>query len=367
MLAKPLGNWTVEDAESGPISESLAMRILARRLPKAELHVHFLGAIRRSFPFASDHPRAIAADYVNAKGFFSGLREVAASLLSADMFEAATHRVLEDAMNSGCRHVEMMTTPGELRHSPVPLGAALKAMGRAFDQKRRDVGLTGGLILETDRGDDPKAALGMVSDAMAARDAGVPVLGIGNDGDTLHPVLLFASAFELAKKEGFHTTCHLCTLQDVLEGLQLPLDRADHAYDLKGRPDLISRYKEAGLSITSAITACCFMAPGLFNQPSDHPADEFRRNGIPSCIGTDDPAFFQTDLAQEYFLAQQSYGWTRQEMLDMAMASLEMSWLDGGDRERRLAAWKAEGAGTLADPRTSKGPVHTERLANLRA
>jgi adenosine deaminase len=347
----------MDDAESGSISESLAMRILARRLPKAELHVHFLGAIRPSFPFASDHTRSVIDDYVNAKGFFSGLREVAASLLSEDMFEAATLRVLEEAMNAGCRHVEMMATPGELRLSPVPLGDALKAMGRAFDQKKRQVGLTGGLILETDRCDDPKAGLDMVADAMAARDAGVPVLGIGNDGDFLHPVSLFAPAFELAKKEGFHTTCHLCTLQDVLDGLQLPLDRVDHAYDLKGRPDLIARYKEAGLSITSGITACCFMGPGLFKQPSDHPADEFRRNGILSCIGTDDPAFYQTDLIQEYLLAQQSYGWTRQEMLDMAMASLEMAWIDGDDRERRLAAWRAEGAGTLADPRTSKGPV----------
>jgi adenosine deaminase len=153
MLSKPLGDWTVTDAESGSISESLAMRILARRLPKAELHVHFLGAIRASFPFASDRPRSVAADYVNAKGFFSGLREVAAGLLSADMFEAATLRVLEDAMNAGCRHVEMMTTPGELRHSPVPLRDALKAMGRAFEQKKRYGGLTGGLILETDRSD----------------------------------------------------------------------------------------------------------------------------------------------------------------------------------------------------------------------
>jgi len=357
-MSTPLKDRKEIDVEAGPISDALAMRILARRLPKAELHMHFLGSIRPSFPFTSNHPRSVAADYVNANGFFSGLRDVAASLLTTDMFEAATLRVLEDAMNCGCRHVEMFSTPGELRHSPVPLADALKAMGCAFDQMKRHVGLTGGLILETDRADDPKAGINMVHDAMRARDAGVPVVGIGNDGAFIHPVLQYAPAFELAKKNGFRTTCHICTPQDVLDGLQMPLDRVDHAYDLKGRPDLIEKYKAAGLSITSCVTACCFMGPGQFKQPTDHPTDELRRSGIPICLGTDDPAFFQTDLTQEYFLAQQTYGWTRQDMLDMAMASLEMAWIDGDDRERRLAAWRAEGAGTLADPRTSKGPIH---------
>lgn len=352
------GDWTHEQAEAGPIADSVAMQVLARRLPKAELHMHFLGAIRPSFPLASSAARSIAKDYAGAEGFFTGLRDVAAALSSEDMFEAATLRVLEVAMNSGCRHVEMMATPGELRHSPVPLADALKAIGRAFDQMKRHVGLTGGLILETDRTDDPKAAIHVVTDGIAARDAGVPVLGIGNDGDFLHSLLLFAPALELAKKEEFHTTCHLCTPQDVIDGLELPLDRADHAYDLKGRPELLSKYREAGIGITSGVTATCFMAPGLFKAASDHPVEEFRRSGVVTCLGTDDPAFFHTDLAQEYMLAQQAFGWTRQDMLDMAMASLEMAWIDDDDRESRLAEWRTEGAGTLSDPRTTRGVAH---------
>lgn len=357
MLSNAAVNPVEDRSQLGPLSDAVAMSTLARRLPKADLHVHFLGSIRPSFPFATGEPHRIAADYVDASGFFSGLRQVATSLVTADMFEAAALRTLANSVDCGCRHVEMFTTPGELAHSPVPLRDALAAMGRAFDQMNRDTGLTGGLILETDRCDDPKAALEMVGAAVKARDAGVPILGIGNDGDVMHPLMRFAPAFELAKKEGFRTTCHLCTQQDVLDGLELPLDRCDHAYALKGRPDLIERYKKAGLSITSCVTACCYMAPGLFPSPVDHPTDELRRAGIPICLGTDDPAFFQTDLAQEYLLAQQSYGWTRQEMLDMAMTSLEMSWIDGQDRESRLAAWRDEGARTLADPRTSRGPL----------
>ncbi|MBB5685715.1 adenosine deaminase family protein [Sphingobium boeckii] len=348
--------WTQEEAERGSIADSLALKMLARRLPKAELHMHFLGSIRNSFPFTAQAWDGAAKDYVNADGFFSGLRAMAAALTSEDMYEAATLHVLQDAIKCGCRHIEMFATPGELRCGPVPVSDALKAMGRAFDQIRRYHGVTGGLILATDRADDPAAGMGVVVDAMTARDAGVPVLGIGNDGDFVHPVRLFAPAFEYAKREGFRTTCHLCTPQDVIEGLDLPLDRADHAYDLKGRPDLIAKYREAGIGVTSCISCLCLMGPGIFPTPADHPVNEFRLAGLQTCLGTDDAAFFYTDLAQEYVIAQQAYSWSREELLEMAMASLEMSWIDGPDRDVRLVQWRAEAERSLADPRTSKVP-----------
>ncbi|MBB5685661.1 adenosine deaminase family protein [Sphingobium boeckii] len=347
--------WSIEQAETGPLAEAVAMQILARRLPKAELHMHFLGSLRHTFPATQSAYDRVAKDYVNADGFFSGLRDIAAALVTEDMFEAATIHALQDAVRCGCRHIEMMTTPGELRHSPVPVAKALRAMGRAFDEMKRHNGLSGGIILETDRADDPAVAMDVIVEAMAARDAGVPVVGIGNDGAFVHPVRLFAPALEFAKKEGFSTTCHICTPQDVMDGLDLPLDRADHACDLQGQPGLIAQYREAGIGITSAITANCFMAPGLFPSPFHHPVDEFRRAGLNTCLGTDDPAFFQTDLAQEYVLGQQAFSWTRQDMMDLAMMSLEMAWIEGADRDRRLAQWRAEAEGTLADPRTTKG------------
>ena len=359
MASESLGDWTTEQAEDGVLCDVQAMRVLARRLPKAELHVHFLGAVRRSFPFPCEAQRLLPDEYAGATDFFARLRHVAPGFTSADMFEAATLRILEENVNFGCVHVEMMVTPGEISLSQVPVAESLKAMGRAFDQMKRYTGLTGGIILATYRAADPAAAIQVVELAMAARDAGVPIPGIGNDGDVIHSVIAFAPALEYAKEQGFFVTCHLDTPQDVIEGLQLPLDRADHAYDLKGRPELLARYRERGISITSALSATHYIMPGVFESPADHPADEFRRSGIKTCLGTDDPSFVHTDIAQEYFVAQQSYGWTRREMYEMAMTSLEMAWLDAEGRDARLAQWRAAGAGLLEDPRTNKarGPA----------
>lgn len=354
MPNETLGDWTVEQAESGLLSDGHAMRILTRRLPKAELHVHFLGAIRRSFPFPDDTQRLMPDEYAGANDFFMRLRRVALGLNSADMFEVATLRILEENVNNGCVHVEMMVTPGEIGLSSVPVDQALRAMGRAFDQMKRYTGLTGGIILETDRAGDPAAGLQVVELAMSARDAGVPIPGIGNDGDLIGSVKAFIPALEYAKRQGFRTTCHLDTPQDVVDGLDLPLDRADHAYDLKGRLALQAQYRARGIAITSAVSGVSFMMPGVVTSPAIHPADEFRRNGILTCLGTDDPAFFHTDIAEEYAIAQQAYGWTRQDMLEMAMNSLEMAWFDGSDRDDWLSKWRAAGAALLEDPRSSK-------------
>ena len=348
------GEWTVEQAEAGTLSEMHALRVLARRLPKAELHTHFLGAIRRSYPFASRCQCFLPDEYGGANDFFARLRRVAPGLTNADMFEQATLRLLEENVNFGCVHVEMMATPGEISQSPVPLKDSLAAMGRAFDSMKERVGLTGGIILGTDRADDPLKGFEVVDLAVAAREAGVPIAGIGNDGDLINPVIAFAPAFEYAKKQGFMVTCHLDTPQDVREGLHLPLDRADHAYDLKGRPELIAAYKARNIPITCCLGACAYMMPGVMKSPADHPADELRRGGVRIALGTDDPAFFHTDISQEYSMAQQAYGWGRKDLIDVAMSSLDMAWIDPTDRSTRLAAWRAAAEGLLDDPRTTK-------------
>ncbi|MBB5685678.1 adenosine deaminase family protein [Sphingobium boeckii] len=357
MHSESYGDWTPEQAEAGVLSDAQAMRVLARRLPKAELHVHFLGAVRRSFPFADNSQRLLPDEYAGATDFFARLRQVAPSLTSAHMFEQATLRLLEEHINCGCVHVEVMATPGEIGFSPVPPIDALLAMGRAFEEIRRYTGVTGGIILGTDRADDPKRGFDVVELAMKARDAGAPVLGIGNDGDLINPVIDFAPALEFARKQGFHTTCHLDTPQDVIEGLALPLDRADHAYDLKGRPELMAQYKARNIPITSAPGAVAYMMPGVVKSPADHPADEFRRFGIKTSIGTDDPSFFHTDIAQEYLQAQQVYGWDRYDMVEVAMTSLEMAWIDPRDRDERLAAWRMAAEGLIEDPRSTRAPV----------
>ena len=60
MASESLGDWATQQAEQGALCDSQAMRVLARRLPKAALHVHFLSAVRRSFP-CSESPERLTA------------------------------------------------------------------------------------------------------------------------------------------------------------------------------------------------------------------------------------------------------------------------------------------------------------------
>jgi adenosine deaminase len=199
---------------------------------------------------------------------------------------------------------------------------------------------------------DSAISLGVetVEIASAARDRGVPVLGIGNDGLPTRSLTAFAPVFERARALGLRTTAHANKPQDVVEVLDLGLDRIDHAWELQGQPELQKRLALAGTPVTMAMSSCFIMLPGRFPTPASFPFDELRQVGVAVTLNVDDAAMFFTDSAQEYRLAADTYGYDAATLAEIALASLEAAWIDD-DREERLAAWRDEAMALVTDPR----------------
>jgi adenosine deaminase len=343
-------DWTAE--ERGPIPDELRLALLCRRLPRAELHIHLAGAFRASLigrPDARRGPDA-ALDYVDVETFFVRHKEIARSLKTADAVTAATEHVLAGAVDVGCRHVEVSINRAEFTHDAIEFDDILDAIGAGFASLYDRVGLTGGVIVAADRDSDIAIGLETVDLASAARDRGVPVLGIGNDGSPSRSLTEFAPVYERARARGLRTTAHANKPQDVVEVLDLGLDRIDHAWELQGRPELQRRAAEAGTPVTMALTGGYVMLPARFPTPASFPFDELRRAGVNVTLNVDDAAMFFTDSAQEYRLAAQTYGYDGHTLAEIALASLEAAWIDD-DRDARLAAWRDEAAALLKDPR----------------
>jgi adenosine deaminase len=350
-LAEETDNdWTAES--SGPIDAGLHTALLARRLPRAELHVHLAGALRASLlgrASAERGPDAVL-DYVDVETFFVRHKQIARSLTTAALVTAATEHVLDGAIDSGCRHVEISINGAEFLHEAISFDAVLDAIGAGFDAVRERTGVTGGVIVAMDRDSDPGAGMITVDRAAAARGRGVPVLGIGNDGFPSRSLLDFIGVYAHARELGFRTTAHANKPRDVEDALDLGLDRIDHAWELQGHPDLQSRLAEAGTPVTMAITSCLMMLPGRFPTAASFPFDELRRAGVKVTLNVDDAAMFFTDSAQELRLAADTYGYDHETLAGIALSSLEAAWIDD-DRERRLAAWRVEAMALVSDPR----------------
>jgi adenosine deaminase len=214
----------------------------------------------------------------------------------------------------------------------------------------RRFGISAGLIVAMDRDSAPQQAADTVRRAASARGRGVPVLGIGNDGSPSRALPQFAGAFALARELGFRTTAHANKPQDVIDALDLSLDRIDHAWELQGQSELQRRLAETHTPVTMALTSCLVMLPGRFPTARSFPFDELRRAGVAVTVNVDDAAMFFTDSAQEYRLVADTWDFDDRTLAEIALASLEAAWIDE-DRERRLAAWRDEAMALVVDPR----------------
>jgi len=352
-LDPDLNDWTAE--ETGPIDGELARNTLARRLPRAELHSHLVGALRPSqiaelAPWRNAPQWGESHDYGGVEHFFGRLGSFSAALDDAGYVRDATLQVLRAALDSGCRHVELSVNHGELDGSRLVLSELLDAAGAAFATARALWGLSGGLILAADRGSDPRQGLETVTDAVAARERGVPLLGIGNDGVPIAPLTAFAGVYDAARAEGLRTTAHANKPVDVVDVLTLGLDRIDHAWELQGQPDLQAQVRAAGTPVTMALTSCLMMLPGRFPTAQSFSFEELRKAGLDVTLNIDDGALFATDSAQEYAFAARTWDWSAQTMGDVAYTSLAAAWIDE-DRDARLHEWRLEIDALVADPR----------------
>jgi adenosine deaminase len=343
-------DWTAE--ETGPLAPEIGMAILARRLPRAELHTHLSGAFRPSFigqPSPHRGPDSLL-DYVDVETFFVRHDEISRLITTPEQMTAATIHVLAGAVDAGCRHIEIAVNRTEFTTDATEFSALLDAMGEGFRVIRESLGVTGGIVVGADR--DSPVALGVeaVDLAHAARERGVPVLGIGNDGFPTQALVAFSPVYDRARALGLRTTAHANKPHDVVEVLDMGLDRIDHAWELQGQTALQQRVAQAGTPVTMALSSCFVMLPRRFPTPQSFPFDELRRAGVAVTLNVDDAAMFFTDSAQEYRLAADTYGYDAATLAEIALASLEAAWIDD-DREVRLAAWRAEAMALVADPR----------------
>lgn len=352
-------DWTRE--ETGPIDPGFALDLLARRLPRAELHTHLAGAFRPSFtrgvPRDAGRPDS-SHDYTDVGAFFAKHKTFAEAIGSLDAVTSATSRVLEGAIDSGCRHVEISVNGTEFLGSGLDFTDLLLAAGRAFDVVREELGVTGGLIVAMDRNSDLPTAFGTLRSAEEARAGGSPVLGIGNDGFPSRPLPEFAPVFDAARAAGFQTTCHANKAHDIADALSLALDRIDHAWEMQGEPELQAQVAARGLPVTMAMSSCLMMLPGRFPAAAGFPFDELRRAGVAVTLNIDDGGMFFTDSAQEYRLAARTYGYDARTLADIALASLEAAWITD-ERSQRLAAWRREADALVADPRAPRTEMST--------
>lgn len=336
--------------------------LLARRLPKAELHMHHMGSLApselarltRLQQGTALRGRALHAAYDNrgVGKFFDDLdRAVRLWGDHATLVAGALH-MISAAYNRGVRHLELLCTPDLHRQQ---LGMApevlLRGVAEAFAVARDELGLTGGIVVELHRFDGGQAALDLVEETAGLREQGIPILGYGNDGD--HRTVAFeelAPAYARARDEGYRLTGHVDVIEDVPAALDIGLDRFDHGWMAVDDPSLVDRIVASGTPLT--------FTPGGYSLGGLHASVPFaegwaslERAGVLLAIGTDDPELHHTDIARDYDSMARRLDWSKEQLGEVAKNSFRAAWLPEGDPDGVRDTWFAEIDALVLDPR----------------
>lgn len=320
-----------------------------RRLPKAELHLHLEGTIspgtlvelsRRhdAEPLRLDQARGLY-QYTDFFGFLMAFKAVTERLRTPADYELITYKMLEQLAAQGVVHAEAYIAVGLVyywgRGEFEPIFAAVE---QAREKAEKDFGISLYWIFDAVRHFGVEPAVRVFRKGAEMRREYPSIVGIGIGGDERNGAAeLFRDAYSEARDAGLRLTVHAGEAvgpESIWGALNIGAERLGHALTAVHDPELMHLLSERQVPLEICVTSnvrtgCC---PRL----EDHPVRRYFDEGLMVTLNSDDPTMFGSDLAGEYLLAHNDFGFTEEHLRELASNSIEASFLPPEQKVRWL-------------------------------
>ncbi|MDP2261579.1 MAG: adenosine deaminase [Hydrogenophaga sp.] len=323
---------------------------LARRLPKAELHVHIEGSLEPELIFALAQRNGVTLPYASVEALraayaftdlqsFLDIYYAGASVLlhEADFYDMAG-AYFERAQADHVLHAELFFDPQTHTARGVPMATVINGLSRACADAQARLGISASLIL---------CFLRHLSeeDALATLDAALPYrehfIGVGLDSSEVgHPPEKFQRVFARCRELGLRIVAHageegppdyIWQALDLLHA-----ERIDHGVRCLEDPALVAELARRRTPLTvcplSNLKLC--VVPTL----TDHPMRQLLAADLCATVNSDDPAYFGGYLNENFAQLVRALALTEAEVVTLARNSFEASFVDGEQRARLMAA-----------------------------
>jgi adenosine deaminase len=320
------------------------LRSWIRALPKPELHVHLEGTMlpqsyariaSRNGLDVGDDPDALyrCNDF---KSFLICFLTVVNALRTPQDFAELASEYLARAAADGVRHVELFVSPATQRKFVPALDftAVLRSINEAADQAEREHGVSSLLIIDMVRNLGEEEALRDIALARTCSDLGVIGVGLGGD-EARFPARDFQRVFAQAREHGLRRTAHAgeaAGAQSIVDAVDvLNAERIGHGVAARGRADVQDLLRERGVTIDACPTSNEFT--GAVSAGEAHPLPEWIAAGVSVSLSSDDPAFFNASVSDEYMKAA-GLGLNRRALAAIAKNGFAASFA-GGEKIRK--------------------------------
>lgn len=318
-----------------------------RNLPKCELHLHLEGTIlpetllelskrHDAEPLTAEGARKLYV-YENFLGFLNSFKAVTERLRGPDDYELITYNMVRDLAAQGVVHAEVYISFGIIYYwKKTEVEPYVEAIERGRVRAEREFGTTVFWLIDAVRHFGVEDAARVFRKAAELRGKYPSIVGIGIGGDEARGgAELFKELYREAAAAGLRLTAHAGESvgpESIWSAINIGAERLGHALTAQHDADLMGVLAEKQvpleLNVTSNVrTGCC-------RSLDEHPVKRYFDSGLMVTINSDDPPMFGSNLLEEYVLVQKQFGFTLEQMRELAANAVEASFLPA---ERKLA------------------------------
>lgn len=319
------------------------MKAFIRRLPKAELHLHLEGTIapstlaelsqrHDSAPITLAEAEALY-QFTDFTGFIEAFKAVTRQLIHADDYELAAWRMMQRLSEQGVVHAEVYISVGVIymwrNHDSACFEPIFEGLERARKRAEIELGLSLYWIFDAVRHFTVSEAVRVFRKAAEMRAQHPSIIGIGLGGDERRAGSEpFRAFYAEARDAGLRLTNHAGETtgpEAIWEALSIGSERLGHVLSAIQDANLIEELKARGTGLELNPTSN--VRTRVCTSFADHPLRSYFDAGLLVTLNSDDPAFFGSDIADEYWLAHTEQGFTREEIRQLAANSIRASFL----------------------------------------
>src|ERR1700728_3935825 len=290
-----------------------------RRLPKAELHLHLEGTIlpstlvelsaRHDASPITLHDAEALYRFSDFTEFIECFKAITRRLKDPEDYELAAWRMMQHLAKQGIVHAEVYISVGVIymwrNFDPRCFEPIFAALERARERAASELGLSLYWIFDAVRHFTVEEADRVFRKAVEMRAHYPSIIAIGLGGDERRSGSEpFRHLFARAQSAGLRLTNHAGETtgpEAIWEALAIGSERIGHAlsaiHDEKLLQDLKAR--SAPLELNPSSTVRTGVCPSF----ASHPLRRYFDRVLLVTLNSDDPAFFASDLANEFLLA----------------------------------------------------------------
>ena len=326
----------MSSARATPTAVSISPSTFILGLPKAELHLHLEGSIEPATlaEISQQYHDKLSLDeaeelyrYPDFTGFMLAFKAMVQRLRSPEDYEIIAYDLMKRLRNENVWHAEVYVSVGVCLWRKQDFDSIFEGLERGRERGQRDFGISLLWIFDAVRQFGPEEARLVVEKAVEFKDRNVAGIGIGGDERQAGPEL-FRDSYQYAAEHGLRLTAHAGETtgpESIWGALNLKAERIGHGLNAGLDPELMAELVERQIPIEICLTSnlrtsCC-------QRIEEHPLKTYFDLGVMVTLNTDDPAMFHTSLNREYALAQQVFGFSDDQLREIARNAFEASFL----------------------------------------